>query len=87
MTSKSAGGVRVIDADTYMTERYDLFTSRAPGGYAGLVPYVVQVGGRPHRIVGEKNCAMGPARAVGLGSRSGGTLHWRGMRTALVLEV
>jgi uncharacterized protein len=71
MTSRLAQEVRVIDADTHMTERHDLFTSRAPAKYADLVPHVVQVDGRPHWIVGEKNYDMGPARAGGVIDRQG----------------
>jgi hypothetical protein len=66
MTSKLAGEVRVIDADTHMTERHDLFTSRAPAKYAELVPHVVDIDGNPHWVIGEKNYDMGPARAGGV---------------------
>ena len=38
---KLADEVRIIDADTHMTERHDLFTSRAPKGYEQRVPRVV----------------------------------------------
>jgi uncharacterized protein len=38
-------GVRVIDADSHMTERHDLFTERAPKGYEDLVPHVEVIDG------------------------------------------
>jgi uncharacterized protein len=44
---KLADEVRVIDADTHMTERHDLFTSRAPKGFEDRVPRVVDVEGKP----------------------------------------
>ncbi|SEP10372.1 amidohydrolase family protein [Trujillonella endophytica] len=37
--------LRVIDADTHMTERHDLFTERAPKGYEDRVPHVEKVDG------------------------------------------
>ena len=71
MTSKLADEVRVVDADTHMTERHDLFTSRAPAKYADLVPHVADIDGKPHWLVGEKNYDMGPARAGGVIDREG----------------
>ena len=35
--------LRVIDADSHMTERHDLFTERAPKGYEDKVPHVVRI--------------------------------------------
>src|SRR6516164_4681479 len=40
-------GVRVIDADTHLTEPHDLWTSRAPRGFEDRVPHVVDVDGEP----------------------------------------
>src|SRR5258708_18121620 len=71
MTSRLADEVRVVDADTHMTERHDLFTSRAPAKYADLVPHVADIDGKPHWLVGEKNYDMGPARAGGVIDREG----------------
>jgi predicted TIM-barrel fold metal-dependent hydrolase len=71
MTSKLAEEVRVVDADTHMTERHDLFTSRAPAKYKDLVPHVTEIDGKPHWILGEKNYDMGPARAGGVIDRQG----------------
>src|SRR3974390_1690803 len=38
-------GVRVVDADSHMTERHALFTARAPKGYEDRVPHVETVDG------------------------------------------
>jgi predicted TIM-barrel fold metal-dependent hydrolase len=67
---KLADETRVIDADTHMTERHDLFTSRAPAKYVDLVPRVVQVDGKPHWIV-DKDVDLGPARGGGVVDRNG----------------
>src|SRR5919108_5526957 len=67
---KLADEVRVIDADTHLTERHDLFTSRAPKGYEDRVPRVVDIDGRPWWVV-EENGRLGPARGGGVVSRSG----------------
>lgn len=67
---KLADEVRIIDADTHMTERHDLFTSRAPKGYEDRVPRVVEIDGRPWWIV-EKDVRLGPARGGGVVSRDG----------------
>lgn len=67
---KLADEVRVIDADTHMTERHDLFTSRAPQGYAERVPRVVDIDGKPHWVV-EDSVVLGPARGGGVIDRHG----------------
>ena len=36
-------GLRVIDADTHLTEAHDLWTKRAPAKYKDRVPHVVDV--------------------------------------------
>lgn len=38
--------IKVVDADTHLTEPHDLWTSRAPAAYADRVPRVEQVEGR-----------------------------------------
>src|SRR5579864_3018643 len=43
--------VRVIDADTHMTEAHDLWTSRAPAAYRDRVPHVEQVDGQPTWVI------------------------------------
>jgi len=40
-------GLRVIDADTHLTESHDLWTKRAPAKYKDRVPHVVEVEGKP----------------------------------------
>jgi len=65
-----ADEVRVIDADTHMTERHDLFTSRAPDAYKERVPRVVDIDGKPHWIV-EESVVLGPARGGGVIDRAG----------------
>ena len=67
---KLAEEVRVVDADTHMTERHDLFTSRAPKGYEDRVPRVEDVDGKPHWIVDE-SVVLGPARGGGVIDRAG----------------
>lgn len=52
MTSSLAEEVRVIDADTHMTEAVDLWAKRTPRGYKDLVPRVEEVDGRPMWILG-----------------------------------
>ena len=37
--------LRVVDADSHMTEVHDLFTSRAPKGYEHRVPHVEKIDG------------------------------------------
>ncbi len=46
-----AEGVRVVDADTHLTEAHDLWTSRAPAEFRDRVPRVEQVDGRPTWVV------------------------------------
>ena len=44
-------GLRVIDADTHLTEAHDLWTSRAPAQFKDRVPHVQEIDGRPMWIV------------------------------------
>ncbi len=44
-------GLRVIDADTHLTEAHDLWTSRAPAKFKHRVPHVEQIEGRPMWVV------------------------------------
>jgi len=67
---KLADEVRIIDADTHMTERHDLFTSRAPAQYKDRVPRVVEIDGKPHWVVDEA-VDLGPARGGGVIDRAG----------------
>jgi predicted TIM-barrel fold metal-dependent hydrolase len=63
--TKLADEIRVIDADTHMTERHDLFTSRAPAGYEDRVPRVVEVEGKPTWVV-DHDVVLGPAGGGGV---------------------
>ena len=49
--SKLAEEVRVVDADTHLTEAHDLWTKRAPEQYKDRVPRVEQVDGQPTWVV------------------------------------
>ncbi len=46
-----AEGLRVVDVDSHMTERHDLFTERAPKGYEDKVPHVEVVDGREMWVI------------------------------------
>jgi uncharacterized protein len=65
-----ADEVRIIDADTHLTEKHDLFTSRAPAEYRDLVPRVVDVDGKPWWVV-DRDVKLGPARGGGVVSKDG----------------
>ena len=43
--------VRVVDADTHLTEAHDLWTSRAPAAYRDRVPHVEDLDGQPTWVV------------------------------------
>jgi predicted TIM-barrel fold metal-dependent hydrolase len=63
-------GLRVIDADTHLTEAHDLWTSRAPARYRDRVPRVEEVDGRPMWIV--DGAELGFAGGGGVIDRQGG---------------
>ena len=63
-------GLRVIDADTHLTEAHDLWTKRAPAKYADRVPHVVEVDGRPMWYV--DGAELGFAGGGGVIDRQGG---------------
>lgn len=46
-----AEDVKVVDADTHLTEAHDLWTKRAPAKYRDRVPHVEQVDGQPTWVV------------------------------------
>ena len=62
--------VKVIDADTHMTERHDLWTSRAPAAFKHRVPRVEQVEGAATWIV-EDDIVLGRAGAGGVVDKHG----------------
>jgi uncharacterized protein len=63
-------GLRVVDADTHLTEAHDLWTRRAPAKYADRVPHVEEVDGRPMWIV--DGAELGFAGGGGVIDREGG---------------
>jgi uncharacterized protein len=63
-------GLRVIDADTHLTEAHDLWTKRAPTKYIDRVPHVVQIDGRPMWVV--DGVELGFAGGGGVIDRDGG---------------
>jgi uncharacterized protein len=62
-------GVRVVDADTHLTEAHDLWTKRAPVAYKDRVPRVEEVDGRPTWVVDGQ--PMGFAGGGGVIDREG----------------
>lgn len=57
--------VRVIDADTHLTERHDLWTKRAPAAFKDRVPHVTQVDGSATWVL-ENDVVLGRAGAGGV---------------------
>jgi predicted TIM-barrel fold metal-dependent hydrolase len=57
--------VRVIDADTHLTEQHDLWTKRAPAAFKDRVPHVTQVDGCATWVV-ENDVVLGRAGAGGV---------------------
>jgi uncharacterized protein len=51
MTATAFEGIKVIDADTHLTERHDLWTMRAPTAYKDRVPHVTEVDGAATWVV------------------------------------
>jgi predicted TIM-barrel fold metal-dependent hydrolase len=62
-------GLRVVDADTHITEPHDLWTSRAPAAYRDRVPRVTEVDGGPKWVV--DGAVLGRASASGVVTRDG----------------
>jgi predicted TIM-barrel fold metal-dependent hydrolase len=58
------GPVKVIDADTHLTERHDLWTSRAPAGMKDRMPHVADVDGIATWVV--EGAVLGRAGAGGV---------------------
>jgi uncharacterized protein len=57
--------LRVVDADTHMTERHDLWTKRAPASFKDRVPHVTRVDGMATWVV-EGDVVLGRAGAGGV---------------------
>ncbi len=62
--------VRVIDADTHLTEAHDLWTKRAPVAYRDRVPHVTRIDGNATWVV-EDDVVLGRAGAGGVIDRRG----------------
>ena len=54
MVVELAEGLRVVDTDSHMTERHDLFTERAPKGYEDMVPHVERIKDQETWVIGGK---------------------------------
>ena len=61
--------VKVIDADTHMTEQHDLWTKRAPAKWKDRVPHVTQVEGAATWVV--DGAVLGRAGAGGVVDKNG----------------
>ncbi|MGZ4798114.1 MAG: amidohydrolase family protein [Acidimicrobiia bacterium] len=61
--------VKVVDADTHLTERHDLWTSRAPAAFKDRVPHVTEVDGAATWVV--DGAVLGRAGAGGVIDRDG----------------
>jgi len=61
--------LRVIDTDTHLTERHDLWTSRAPAAWKDRVPHVTEVEGAATWVV--DGAVLGRAGAGGVIDRQG----------------
>jgi len=62
--------LKVVDADSHLTEAHDLWTKRAPAGYEDRVPRVEEVGGQPTWVV--DGATLGFAGGGGVIDREGG---------------
>lgn len=63
--------LRIIDADSHMTERHDLFTRRAPKGYEDKVPHVERIDGVDMWVIEGKTFGK---------AGSGGTIDHQGIK-------
>src|SRR5262245_2229124 len=62
LSSTLERGLRVVDADTHLSEPWDLWTSRTPGSYAERVPQVKIIAGTPTWVFDAN--VVAPAGAV-----------------------
>ncbi|CAI7977215.1 Amidohydrolase 2 [Frankia sp. Hr75.2] len=72
---KLVEGLRVVDADSHMTERHDLFTERAPKGYEDKVPHVQRINGQDMWVVAGKS--FGRAGSGGTIDHDGKKHPWK----------
>jgi predicted TIM-barrel fold metal-dependent hydrolase len=64
-------GLRVIDADSHLTERHDLFTERAPAGWEDKLPHVENIDGLDMWVIAGKSFGR---------AGSGGTIDHSGKK-------
>lgn len=57
-------GIKVIDVDTHVSERHDLWTSRAPAKLKHLMPRVVGEGTDRRWVIGENTFLFGPSASA-----------------------
>ena len=62
-------GLRVVDTDSHMTERHDLFTERAPKGMEDKVPHVEVIDGKDMWVIDGHT--FGRAGSGGAGQSTG----------------
>jgi predicted TIM-barrel fold metal-dependent hydrolase len=62
--------LKVVDADTHLTEPHDLWTKRAPAAYKDRLPQVREVDGRPTWVIDGE--VLGFAGGGGVIDRAGG---------------
>jgi predicted TIM-barrel fold metal-dependent hydrolase len=67
LATSNPGSVKVIDADTHLTEAHDLWTSRAPAGMKDRMPHVTDVDGEATWVV--EGAVLGRAGAGGVVGR------------------
>jgi predicted TIM-barrel fold metal-dependent hydrolase len=74
-TTQLLDGIRIVDADTHLTEPHDLWTSRAPSGWGDRVPQVRDVNGELMWVIDGQvlGKAVGAAVILPDGSKSIGT--------------
>jgi uncharacterized protein len=60
VSGAAGSAIKVIDADTHLTEPHDLWTSRAPAKWRDRVPQVRELNGRPCWVIdGDKSIGTG----------------------------
>src|ERR1700730_2725070 len=64
LDQQPADQMKVVDADTHLTERHDLWTSRAPAGMKDRLPHVAEVEGQATWVIGD--AVIGRAGAGGV---------------------
>ncbi len=79
-------GIKIIDADTHLSEPADLWTSRAPARYRDLVPQQRQINGRGRWVIGG-DIDLGGTGASSVVDPQGGKTYGVGWMKLDVSEV